>query len=362
MGLFLLSDIQVNHGMFDIFIASNEYLLMVVTNKTSGVQMIHINDSVRINSNEVEIKTRRSTKVMHLKSDSSFDRAYYNTSIADKKRAVDNNALTKSAVYKTEDVFKFYETTADGVNNFLYITFSRFAVKINDVRDRLVVHFQHKRQTNPKYFIAFVSKGDGEFQSTMALIKLSKLSKAHIDLFVFFSVFFSSFFILLSLCVLIWKIKLWRDNRLRFRRQTMEMESRRSRPFGVVFVMIDQKRTRHQRKSRHGHRNRGEAQQMPTHPNKQPPSFITLEPTFDDLATVCTVLMTLPGGDLAPSRGCLGSSLFSYRPPPPKIQDSRQKNAEEIKPRLATYYSRMRQGAVARGRTHGQPPPPPEWL
>ncbi|XP_071958650.1 multiple epidermal growth factor-like domains protein 8 [Antedon mediterranea] len=342
----LFTDIQVSHGEFDMFIASNEFLIKTLTEDASR-RVIHINDSVKLHNYGFEIQRRRSTKVVHLNTNDA-SKVYYNTSLVDVKRDISN----KTVSYQNEVFYRYYEVTADGINNFVYIKYSKFLVRINNVRDRLVIHFQPR--IKPRYFIVFLSKGDSSsYLSTKAVLKLRKTTKPHIDLFVFFSVFFSSFFILLSLCVVVWKIKLWHDNRRRFQRQTLEMENRRSRPFGYAFVMIDQKRNR-QRKSRN-HRSRGgETNQLPLQPNKQPPSFITIEPTFDDLATVCTVIMTLPGGDTAPTKGCLASALFSFRPPPPKIQDSRQKNAEEIKPMLATYYSRMRPTRL------GQPAP--EWL
>ena len=53
----------------------------------------------------------------------------------------------------------------------------------------------------------------------------------HIDLFVFFSVFFSCFFLFLSICVIVWKFKTMSDLRRARRRHAVEMQYMAQRPF-----------------------------------------------------------------------------------------------------------------------------------
>lgn len=62
----------------------------------------------------------------------------------------------------------------------------------------------------------------------------------HIDLFVFFSVFFSCFFLFLAVCVVIWKAKQAADVRRARRRQFVEMLHMAKRPFAVVTVLINE--------------------------------------------------------------------------------------------------------------------------
>ncbi|GFS15989.1 multiple epidermal growth factor-like domains protein 8 [Elysia marginata] len=61
----------------------------------------------------------------------------------------------------------------------------------------------------------------------------------HIDLFVFFSVFFSCFFLFLAVCVLLWKMKQTLDARRTRQLQEREMECMASRPFAHILVLID---------------------------------------------------------------------------------------------------------------------------
>ena len=61
----------------------------------------------------------------------------------------------------------------------------------------------------------------------------------HIDLFVFFSVFFSCFFLFLAVCVLLWKMKQTLDVRRTRQLQEREMECMASRPFAHILVLVE---------------------------------------------------------------------------------------------------------------------------
>jgi hypothetical protein len=61
-----------------------------------------------------------------------------------------------------------------------------------------------------------------------------------IDLFVFFSVFFSSFFLLLAVCVVAWKVKRFFDLRRAQQRHVVEMQHMAKRPVGRVIVIFDE--------------------------------------------------------------------------------------------------------------------------
>jgi hypothetical protein len=60
----------------------------------------------------------------------------------------------------------------------------------------------------------------------------------HIDLFVFFSVFFSGFFLFLSACIVFWQTNASRQMRRNRMRREMEMQSMSKRPFGSHFMYL----------------------------------------------------------------------------------------------------------------------------
>ena len=61
----------------------------------------------------------------------------------------------------------------------------------------------------------------------------------HIDLFVFFSVFFSCFFLFLAVCVLLWKLKQSHDVRRSRHRRKIEMAHLANRPFASTTLIYD---------------------------------------------------------------------------------------------------------------------------
>lgn len=161
--------------------------------------------------------------------------------------------------------------------------------------------------------------------------------QTRIDLFVFFSVFFSCFFLFLSMCVVIWKLKQGMDLRRARRLQAAEMQHMANRPFSHIFstmypledeldfIELSPLTSKAKRRSK---------SQIHLTPNapKAARAFegshlmsinhgspggvyrpVSVEPTADGQAAVTTMLVHLPGGSGAPVHLCIGSALTSIR-------------------------------------------------
>lgn len=63
--------------------------------------------------------------------------------------------------------------------------------------------------------------------------------QCRIDLFIFFSVFFSCFFFFLSLSIVMWKFKQVADNRQAQIMHEIELEHMASRPFSKIYVLVE---------------------------------------------------------------------------------------------------------------------------
>jgi len=185
----------------------------------------------------------------------------------------------------------------------------------------------------------------------------------HIDLFVFFSVFFSCFFLFLAACVLLWKAKQALDRRRSRHRRQIEMHDMASRPFAAVLVHVppppraahvaagDHTRSAeddhrqwtggdHPRRAAgdrarsaddraHGHSDH--TRSTDDHPRRATGggggdhtqlrlSVLAVQPTRSQAGVVATLLVQLPGGGggggggSAPvQRACLGSCLLTPR-------------------------------------------------
>jgi len=153
----------------------------------------------------------------------------------------------------------------------------------------------------------------------------------HIDLFVFFSVFFSCFFLFLAACVLLWKAKQALDRRRSRHRRQIEMHDMASRPFAAVLVHVPPPppppRAAHVAAGDHTRSAEDDHRQWTggDHPRRATGggdhtqlrlSVLAVQPTRSQAGVVATLLVQLPGGGggSAPvQRACLGSCLLTPR-------------------------------------------------
>ncbi|XP_051901341.1 LOW QUALITY PROTEIN: multiple epidermal growth factor-like domains protein 8 [Pristis pectinata] len=232
------------------------------------------------------------------------------------------------------------EERAEGLTTYITVRRQHTVLVVRAVRQRLVITYPYQLHAlkTQRFFMALLGAGPGESQGLLFF----RQDQAHIDLFVFFSVFFSCFFLFLAACVLLWKAKQGLDSRRERRRHLQEMDKMASRPFARLTVYLEPEalpvppvptaaNPLHLRAApvrpgpRHGRRGEaGVPPQLlacppPPAPHHHPPAPcfrvgpVTLEPTDDGMAGVATLLFQLPGGLLAPNRACLGSALVSLR-------------------------------------------------
>ncbi|KAH0631676.1 hypothetical protein JD844_006126 [Phrynosoma platyrhinos] len=242
------------------------------------------------------------------------------------------------------------EARTHGLITYITVREQQAVLIVRGVRDRVVITYPHEIHAlkSSRFYVVLLGVGGTSPNVTESQgLLFFRQDQAHIDLFVFFSVFFSCFFLFLSVCVLLWKVKQFLDLRHEQRRHLQEMTKMASRPFAKVTIYFEPDAL-------------GAAAELvflPTRPHKHPAltaapplpsrlkpyhevpypvahfrrsepflshlmgysysSFrvgpITLEPTDDGMAGVATVLFQLPGGLQAPNRACLGSALVTLR-------------------------------------------------
>lgn len=208
-------------------------------------------------------------------------------------------------------------------HSFITLDYRQFVLVVRDVKFRLVLTlpYQVHKLDSTHFFI--VIRGAAPLGSYGNLF--FRQDQPHIDLFVFFSVFFSAFFLFLALCVLAWKVKQASDIRRARYMHAIHMEHMASRPFGralIYFghddydddyvVALPPKQTGYSKQGARSLPKDLEAVQMVEERNLQVHP-VALEPTDDGIAAVGTVLLHLPGGICAPVKLCLGSALVTMR-------------------------------------------------
>ncbi|XP_078593005.1 multiple epidermal growth factor-like domains protein 8 [Branchiostoma floridae x Branchiostoma japonicum] len=283
--------IDVTQGMLDVYMSYDEQTFVVDVNKTTGAHIVVINQSYRERSQGLGTRKKR-------QAEEGEDQANSEENI-------------------------LYEVEAVNINTFVTIDRARTFLIVRNVKDRLVItlpHLKHVLKTQ-RFYIALVALPHNNITETYGVL-FYRQDQTHIDLFVFFSVFFSCFFLFLALCFVIWKIKQSVDSRRAMLRRQIEMREMASRPSGAVLVVIDSdddprtplvpnkvKLPKLSLRKGGPHQPQGHADD-PFHS-----SPLTIEPTDDGMAAVVTVFFQLPGGMSAPLRACLASTLVTMKYP-----------------------------------------------
>nr|XP_022913574.1 multiple epidermal growth factor-like domains protein 8 isoform X1 [Onthophagus taurus] len=216
------------------------------------------------------------------------------------------NEITFNPPYKVgENITKNGEhliiREASGLRTYVTVDKPKPILHVKGVTDRLVIILPQVRATKARqnmheikfYFIIRVSDQiDKEDKRAFGLVYFQQ-DQLHIDLFVFFSVFFSCFFLFLAACVVAWKAKQAADVRRARRRQVSEMLHMAKRPFAKVTINLT---------SRPRIRSWLPYDVRP----------VAVEPTGDGLAAVITVFISYPGGQSPPVRLAMASALILH--------------------------------------------------
>ncbi|XP_043935354.1 multiple epidermal growth factor-like domains protein 8 [Protopterus annectens] len=298
--------IDVTFGGVDVYISTSYDTFVVDVNRTTGIHTVRIWDR-SIDRDEGFRELPLGAKYPNV------------TSLPITERRIEN----------------IREMTTKGLITYLTVNHQQTILIVKNVTDRVVITYPHELHTlkSSRFYILLLGVGSSNASDSQGLL-FFRQDQAHIDLFVFFSVFFSCFFLFLSVCVLLWKVKQFLDFRREQQRHIQEMTKMASRPFAKLTVFFEPENDlvflhprqkllpRIKQYSQLGHEphyahfRRSEpflAQLMGYSYSSFKVGPITLEPTDDGMAGVATVLFHLPGGMLAPNRACLGSALVTLR-------------------------------------------------
>lgn len=160
-------------------------------------------------------------------------------------------------------------------------------LRVYNLKNRLVITLpQHTHNLSSTRFYIALRATNGPASYGLVFFRQDQL---HIDLFVFFSVFFSCFFLFLAVCVVVWKAKQAADVRRARLRHVVEMLHMARRPFASVQLCVSNTGTPqpHTRRAL-----RVNSSKHTTNTGIRP---LAVEMTADNSAAVCTVFVRLPG-------------------------------------------------------------------
>lgn len=187
-----------------------------------------------------------------------------------------------------------------------YVTLNKCntLLRVYNLKNRLVLTLPQNvhNLSSTRFFIA-LKASNGLASYGLVFFRQDQL---HIDLFVFFSVFFSCFFLFLAVCVVVWKAKQAADVRRARLRHVVEMLHMAKRPFASINLCILHNGTPAQTRRRPLRGNSLKHLSMNLSHDVRP---IAVEPTGDNLAAVCTLIVRLPGNFKSPTSVALASTL-----------------------------------------------------
>lgn len=237
-------------------------------------------------------------------------------------------------------IYDLMDIKAEHFHTYHTINKANTILRVKNVESRLVITIpvQSHNLRTAKFFMVMYGTGGKNGNNTYGNLYFRQ-DQPHIDLFVFFSVFFSSFFLFLAICVLLWKMKQAVDTQRSRQQRAKEMMHMASRPFSKVIVYIEPEPIlmsstpilRRQKLPKIPNRNNVPIMGLPpveilppivhtTMTIKEIVPFdvipIAVEPISSGSAAIRTVVIQLPGGPNATSKLCLGSTLtMNYRQP-----------------------------------------------
>ncbi|XP_043253802.1 multiple epidermal growth factor-like domains protein 8 [Colletes gigas] len=290
--------VDVTQGALDLFLSPRDDSFVVTLNSSTGYQDVELDNRFVWRKDPHNIwldeHTRSIMRIVEFHPNKTFA----------------SNGTTTEPSWNTGPQYIVMERYAESLATFLTIEKRNTFLVVRNLTNRLVLTLpQDKHELHQtKFHIALRAidpvhpKINGRAAYGMIFFRQDQL---HIDLFVFFSVFFSCFFLFLAACVVAWKTKQAADVRRARRRHVVEMLHMAKRPFASATIIYD----------RNGNDCSPSSPQRKTRRNKLV-SFhsdvrpVAVEPTDDGVAAVATVFIRLPGGRQAPVKLALGSSLI----------------------------------------------------
>ena len=298
--------VDVTKGGVDFFLAAKDDVFIVEVDKETGLHDIYIDEKY-----SVDLKSHKITTDVF-------------STVKRGKRYIEDYTWKSVNIteHLSEEVLLPTVANAQGLTTYIEVKKCEDFLLVKNLENRLVVTIPqevHDLRTTRFYMIL---RGTGK--ETYGNL-FFRQDQTRIDLFVFFSVFFSCFFLFLAICVVVWKVKQAFDLRRARRLHAAEMKHMASRPFARIVTIVDddedsdlylyspcnyRKKLKHMKT--HG-RDSPKHQQIEDKLCLRP---IAVEPLSDGFGAIATILVQLPGGANSLVRMSLASSLITARSSP----------------------------------------------
>jgi len=320
--------IDVTQGALDVYLSVESQVFLVNYNHSTGYNHVHFDTKYPINRDkQTEFRTRKE----HRPQDTYYAQftGFMPFQEVSKPR-LNHPILASNLTIPTRKNFNLRERLSSDLATFERLQGGGEILLLKNLQHRLIITLEDEvfDLRASKFYILLQASTDGNSEPTLGNI-FFRQEQLHIDLFVFFSVFFSCFFLFLSVCVVFWKFKQITNLRRARQRQVIELTMMARRPFAKQDLILDNDdspafrqfegniHTRERRLKRwspsvHPSAVREELLPLPLRFGVQ---AVTVEPTVDGLAAVTSLLIQFPGDHMKLGVGCvLTTKMFNNKP------------------------------------------------
>ncbi|XP_063697443.1 multiple epidermal growth factor-like domains protein 8 [Culicoides brevitarsis] len=291
--------IDVTQGELDLFMSPQDDSFVVESNKSSGFHEIYLDHQYRWSIEDLD------DGELFMPIQFSPERNKYKNYSDEERFFVSPNSDCKAK----NDGFSVKDYFVRELCSYVTLTQCNTLMRVFGLKNRLVVTLPqsiHNLSTT-RFFIVIRAVGTQTASYGLIFFRQDQL---HIDLFVFFSVFFSCFFLFLAICVVAWKFKQAADMRRARRRHNIELIHMAQRPFSCIDLHLGPDLTpvtHRRRKSRSASSSTHHGSSI----TQQHAHTFAQEFCSDGHAAVATVFIRLPGRQKAPINLSMGSTLIS---------------------------------------------------
>lgn len=215
----------------------------------------------------------------------------------------------KNWSFRNSTSFFKLEKEANLFTTFIKLNNKNTLLHVKNIRGRVVVTLPKDQfdLISTRFYLGLLAIPQEKNATPVHGTLFFRQDQLHIDLFVFFSVFFSCFFLFLAGCVLVWKAKQAADLLRARRRHVVEMLHMAKRPFATVQIVLETE------KRSNGISNNLSPFSWNTNEFNSCSKFetrpVAVEPTEDGLAGIVSFFVRLPGGSDAPIQLSVASCL-----------------------------------------------------
>lgn len=188
--------VDVTQGSVDLHMSPNDSSFVVSVNSSTGAHNVEL------------------------------DPTYYKHEPFRKMPTFDEDEPEKPHMFWYYDKIEYLlaDYTAKDLATYVAIDRRNVLLRVRNLRNRLVLTLPHNIHdlAHTKFYIVVRSRHTDDGSASYGVVYFRQ-DQLHIDLFVFFSVFFSCFFLFLAACVVAWKAKQAADVRRARRRHVVEV-------------------------------------------------------------------------------------------------------------------------------------------